>query len=792
MQEDAYAPLKAAISTDIEAVRAYVEQLFQYVDWSEGGVISLLGIGEKGTDKEGRFRERKFLNPRDKFMFMKMQGHLDRWAANNIASFIVPAVVKDEAEAEGDVKLERVGALTSICVDIDSGNTASKLMHAETFLGGASFLVQSGGKTEDGSQKIHAYWLLSEPETNVEDVARLRKLLAMKIGGDQSFGRATQVIRIPGSVHGKGGIKQPVLFIPGSSRDYHLDELADAIGDMPFMEGCEPSNVIPLPLPNSNGMMDFSGGAGFDQNRVATALTTEIREGGDGERTRWSQFSVVAGHEISNYRKGLVSLEQGFENVCAWVLAKMSPPWPLERVKQEWTALINVDTRSKGELKPPPPPGDGIRVSDAIERIETTEDLLSWQVAKRSHERPADRVTLVDGLVFGAKRHMLVAEGGAGKTFLMMELMLKMAAAGADNPQFWMGQPIRPDAYGKYYILLTGEDDVDELDIRWHAIDPNGALRRAAGERLIALPMDNLGGAFPLVAYHPHTREPVASDRWSKLYTAIKGITAKGGEVGAIGMDTLNSTLHGEENSAAIIGEYVRAVAPVCGDLKAALIVTHHVRKPGNEPIRDLDDMRAAIRGSTALPNAMRLVIGIFHAHDWQKQMKLMGLPPQRNKLYCAGVLKTNMPSFEGLKYLLRSPSGILEDVSMRVASVRSNHNELRAWLEFCIGTFAELDMFFSPTSKDNGLFKQREKLHPMLAALPRKELEQLAGEMLQEGVLIQRSVQGMGTGHSWLDLAANRHVHREKPEAGEAVPQPNWDRIGYYDPHAKKVQGYA
>ncbi|CAB4120985.1 AAA domain containing protein [uncultured Caudovirales phage] len=790
METEAFSALRPQVGADISTVKLYLETLFRHVDWAEGGVISLLGIGEKGTAKEGVFRERKFVDPRSAFCLSQIQGHIERWAAHGIAAFIVPAVVASEAEAEGDVRLERVSALTAIVLDIDSGDIGAKLAFAEQHLGYATFSVMSGGYTAAGQLKQHAYWILSEPETDVEDVARLRKLLAAKIGGDQAFGRATQVIRIPGSVYAKSDARAPVRFHEGSGRDCHIDDLRDAIEDMPFMEGCEPSNVIQLPLPGTGGVMDFAAGAGYDQNRVVTALTQEITEGGE-DRNRWNQFNVVAGFELSNYRKGLVDLETAFENVCKWVVAKMTPAWPIERIKSEWTGMLNTDVKNHGPLVAPPPPGDGIQVTQGLERIDTTDDLLSWSVGKRSHEEPAPRVQLVEGLVYGAKRHLFVAEGGAGKTFLMMDLALKLAAASPDRALYWMGQQVMPEAYGGHVIILTGEDDVDELDIRWQALDPNGDLRAAAGDRLIALPMDNLGGAFPLVAYHPHTREPIASDRWAKLYAAIKGIEERGGWVSAVMMDTLNSTLHGEENSASVIGEYVRAVAPVCGDLKAALLVSHHIRKVGDQPIRDLDDMKAAIRGSTALPNAMRVVIGFWHAHDYHKQMKLMGVPPVRGKLYCAGVLKSNMPSFEGVKYLLRDDRGVLNDVSNRAASVRANEGELFAWLLYCVKEYAErYGFFFQKSSTTHGIFAQKEFLPPTLGALSRTDLQEMVQALIDTGRLIQRSIDKHGTGNVWLDLAENVYVPRTRRDLEIAVPKLDFQNA-YYDTQTRTVRGY-
>src|SRR3546814_20793929 len=91
--------------------------------------------------------------------------------------------------------------------------------------------------------------------------------------------------------------------------------------------------------------------------------------------------------------------------------------------------------------------------------------------------------------------------------------------------------------------------------------------------------------------------------------SAISGIRDRGGWVSAVIVDTLNATLHGEENSAAVIQEYVRAIAPICGELGAAFVVTHHIRKQGKEPIRDMDDIdrKSVVRGKR---ESVRVTLG--------------------------------------------------------------------------------------------------------------------------------------------------------------------------------------
>ena len=774
------------VGVDMAAVQAYIGLLFAHADWTDGSIISLLGVGEKGTANEGKLRERKFIDPRSAFAMASVQGHLERWAVHSGGAFIAPAIVRPEAEAEGDVRLDKVSALTAIILDIDSGDTAAKRAHAESYLGPATFIVDSGGVTEAGTPKQHLYWRLSEVEEDVEHVAMLRKMLAARCGGDQSFGRATQVVRIPGSIHGKNNHRRPVtLHSVRAELDYHLSDLAEAIEAMPHMEGCEPvSNVVQLPL-LANGMMDFSGAAGRDSGSLQTALTQTITEGGDADRNRWTEFSKVAGFQINLVRNGRADLEAAFAHVEGWVLGQMVPPWPRERIVTEWHALLNLDVKRNGPFIGVPVPGSGLNLAvpgTRIEAIEGTSDLLSWSVSRRSSAEPAARKVLIDSLIFKGKRHMFVAEGGAGKTMLLMDLALKLAAAGTDGPElFWMGQKVLPDAFGGHVIIMTGEDDLEELDIRWKSLDPDWSLRRRAGDRLIAIPLDSLGGAFPLVGYHPHNRTPVASEKWAKLYGAMKGIDNGEGFISAVIVDTLNSTMHGDENSAAIVGEYIAAIAPITADLQAAFIVSHHVRKQGNEPVKDADDMKAAIRGSTAIMNGMRVVIGFWHDHEWQRKMRQLGHPPMRNRLYCAAVVKANVPAYTGTKNLLRDETGVLRDVTFAVAAAKGADVERRAWVAFSVGWYADQQFYFTATGTDSP-YRHREKLAPCLRDVGRDPMTEMVKALIDGGKLIQRTVQNHGSKAHWLDLSAKKKVKRVRGEMGRVPIEPDWTQY-YFDP---------
>jgi CheY-like chemotaxis protein len=132
-------------------------------------------------------------------------------------------------QTEGDVH-----SFTSVCLDLDNPDTAEdSLVKLEYALGPAGIIVESSA-----TGKLHAYWLLDEPAEDVQRVARMRHLLALKSGGDPSFQRVPQVIRLPGTMHGKDGVLTPVRLRHANTLCRHmlsgLEERIEAMHPLPW------------------------------------------------------------------------------------------------------------------------------------------------------------------------------------------------------------------------------------------------------------------------------------------------------------------------------------------------------------------------------------------------------------------------------------------------------------------------------------------------------------------------------------------------------------------------------
>jgi len=740
--------------------------------FSEGEWVCIRGIGEKGTEKEGVFAENIMIQPAidcpDKLDQIIYQ-HVLRWSAHGIGSFIVPAVF-----SQPEAKSNNVLRFDTVCVDIDSGNPWSGIEHVRKSGIEPSMVIASGGQTEQGHDKLHAYISLSRRVGTPQEVVQIRHELAAKIGGDPQFGigtdgnpygRAHQPIRIAGSIHGKNG-KMTLVEIRERMEDagYAPEHVADTIRQMVPLAGQAIERKTKAP--SADGVQG--------EFRALNLLDT-VHEGGDGDMTRWSQFSRVAGMFISSVRRNELTEQEALERTIGWVDTHMVPPWPLPRSIKEFNAIFRKDITAHGPVPEPDKP---------IVQNDTGEGLLAWAAHRWSSGDPPTRKFLVDRLILAGKHQMLVAEGGAGKTFMMLDLALKVSCHGVCGDQKWCGRDVKQ---GGTAVIVTTEDDQDELHIRLNEIDPDG-MRFAAADRLIILPLINTGGAFALVEKDPKTQEARPSKKWVELMGHLRKLK----DLRLVVIDTLNSVMHGEENSATIINEFIRVASQICGELGSALIITHHIRKQGEEPIRSVDDMKSAVRGSSALPAAFRSVIGIWHASDYERRMSGMGIPPKRNHLWKMAVIKANNPEMlDSEMSLLRQPSGLLCDVTDKDIFNTVNMGEREAWLLFAVKHAAECGHPYSIEGKNakSGLYRRRSELPKVLQTTGAHEFDTLVSKMMMREGLVACAAKGTKD-KKWLDIPTGTYATDSdgaELSSGAYLDVPHWDRF-VYDNQTKRI----
>lgn len=596
---------------------AFAKMLFRNVEWEDGQLVSILGIGEKGTAQEGKFRERKIIAP----AFMgAMHSHLKRWAEHEVASYIVPAVLHASAKEAGDVTLDKLAALTAIILDIDSGDVTEKAKWVSDRLGRPSMIVASGGKTDAGKLKAHLYWLFDEPCEDVERVAAIRKLLAAKVGGDQSFGRATQVIRVPGSVHAKNGNASVCHILDQSTAEYSFEALAEIVEDMQPIPGCEEAvnkltgmSVSTGPV-MAGGLMDFMP----RQDTAIAALHRDIDAGGD-ELTRFSEFSKVAGFHIAEARAGRMTLEAAYLATNGWMLAHMNPPWPAARVEQEFRALLTKDVQNHGPIQPAP----AVVAVTQSTGIEPTP--ASWPLSQSIPPRPwIFGRWLQRGIVTA-----VVAPGGVGKSALMTAMTLSISS----------GRPILgKDVYGgplrTWYWNL--EDSADNLArSRIGASLVHGIKEAECGGRMFV--DSGPEGAMLCTAVEDRNGFTILEPVYANVIEALKRQ-----QIDVLVIDPFVSSHGVNENDNTRVDAVVKMWAWVAKQANCALVLVHHAGKLRGDRVT-----AESARGASALNNAARVTLVLNRMTP--EQGEVWGIDPvQAQRFFNVADDKHNLSPAEG------------------------------------------------------------------------------------------------------------------------------------------------
>lgn len=731
-----------------EQIRDHLFVVFS--DVPRSGWVCVRGIGEKGTASEGRFSDDKHIDLSLGFdnLLAEVIRHVRRWTEHGHASFIVPGVLKEPKGVS-----ENIASFNSIVVDLDAGDIVAKHEHLRANLGAPTAVVYSGGVGEGGQLKRHLYWTLAEPITDIERAIRLRDEISRVGGADMQFGlgvksnpfgRAHQPVRIAGSVHGKGGIMTPVrLDMPEEPKTYYFEELSISTGMM---------DRKPWSLPDEP-VIELEA----QEDKQPIPFTETVKAGGEGALTRWSSFNQVAGYHINLARLGKLTMVEAENLTRGWVLSHMDPPWPDHRIKKEWGDMVAVDRRNNGPMPV------------ALEVVETKSmEIASWRADSWVVGDKPVRQFLVEGYLQRGKHQMIAAEGGAGKTFLCLDLALKIAAWEPGDDYRWCGSKV---VSGGTVVFLTFEDDKEEMHIRIHDIDKEG-LRQKAGAKFIVVPTINAGGGFTIAVADPKSGEARASNRWSNVVEQLAQIK----DLALVIVDTLNATLHGEENSAMVIGEFIRVAGDVINRTGAAMLYTHHIRKQGDEPITNAESMKTSIRGSTAILGAMRVAIGVWHCSDYDRRLELMGRAPERGRLYRMAVVKGNNPELNRTeRTLLRDDVGMLHDATALDRYSQAHNDERTAWLFEAIVLAARAGHPYSNGERNarSGLYLRRAELPPILARTGPLEFTRMVNNLLEAGRIQACSI---GSGEKkWLDISHGVFSSGAGELSPGAYTTPNW-----------------
>ncbi|WP_418024622.1 AAA family ATPase [Paracoccus sp. TD-10] len=319
-------------AVDPAQIALFLDVVFSWCD----GLIPLRGLPDKGVTPPPP-SDLRWL-PADGGAAATIAGCAEVAAPIGRAIYVIPGTVAQRGEA----RAEHVVQMQALVVDLDEGDIAAKRAQLMRHLGPATLTVESGGVTEAGQPKLHLWWKLTEPVEGAEiaRLCRLRAEIARKIGGDGSFGSAHQPVRVPGTVHGKYGLRSQVRIIDHQAIEVDLAEFESRAIAMPAL--AEPSS--------SGTPLDFNVDA---KPSVDQVLTTPVREGAADDWTRFQGASAAIGHYLRQAHEGRMTLDEAWEAICSYNAAMLRPPWPQDRLKAETRRLWQRHLERNGPAQPP-------------------------------------------------------------------------------------------------------------------------------------------------------------------------------------------------------------------------------------------------------------------------------------------------------------------------------------------------------------------------------------------------------------------------------------------------------
>lgn len=405
----------------------------------------------------------------------------------------------------------------------------------------------------------------------------------------------------------------------------------------------------------------------------------------------------------------------------------------------------------------------------------------NWGLEAFSGSAPAQE-WLVDQTLPKDAACLLAAAGGTGKGMLELDLGLRVAGGEAESgidlnvqkDTGWLG--MRVCRKGKV-LIFSAEDNRDDIHRRLQSIDPDGSRRARAKGNLFIVPLPDDGGPFPLVK---------AKEGWHQGYettpqfdSIVRQAKAMGG-VELIVVDPLASFVTVDVNADPQAGAFVQgALARLAKQSGGAtVLLAHHMRKAGDRNAKSAEDARDLIRGTTALVDGVRLALAVWPADAKTKKAasKALDRPVSPRDVFCAAVVKSNCPSDNAVKTLVRHPSGLLKAFVPSEGSGTFRTSELLDTLASAVRIKCAEGRPYSATGM-SGVYARRDELPDPLCEWSRHRLEEAVQDLLKDGRIVRCQ---LGRTAKWLDVPSGPLA--TKPEdyefadgstSGRSLPKP-------------------
>ena len=258
---------------------------------------------------------------------------------------------------------------------------------------------------------------------------------------------------------------------------------------------------------------------------------------------------------------------------------------------------------------------------------------------------------------------VFAAAGDSGKGMMTLDLAMKVASGASMQSSFGGLVAEHGDV-----ILITAEDDKDEMHRRISRLDPN-KYRENYEHKLRILPLPNLGGVFPIMQKFDNSY--LMGEEFSRIYDQMLEMNT----LKLIIIDPMASFVHADVNADPAAGAaFMSLLAQMATETGATVMVNHHMAKiRDNDPVTTPEQARNLIRGTSAIVDGVRSAFAVWSVDEGtgRQRCRDLQLDYARNAVFDGAVVKSNGPANREIRHFIRNPdTGLLEDRSVDIRSL--------------------------------------------------------------------------------------------------------------------------
>lgn len=381
--------------------------------------------------------------------------------------------------------------------------------------------------------------------------------------------------------------------------------------------------------------------------------------------------------------------------------------------------------------------------------------LITDWTTDRYMEAPKPRTFLVNEVFPLGAYSVVAAEGDTGKGMMLVDLALKVAGGQPHIVNHPMSFGCSVSRFGRA-VIFSAEDSWEELLRRVAVLDPDKKLRYCAKDRLMLVPLPDMGGVQPLVQ---RTAKGIdVTDEFARIRDQVTALD----DLALVVFDPMVSFVQADLNKDSAAAAFVSAqFAQLAAATGASVIAANHMAKLSfKEAVRTPEQARKLIRGTSAIVDGARAAYALWREEEGESKRILKALEEPtdgdrwRNRVVKGALVKSNGPGDRTVRTYIRDlATGLLIDRTAPVGQIVHQQDDELAYLLVRSVQMAAEKGFPFQLSGGSGIFEKRERLHPLLLKnkVSRDKLRALASAALAAKQIVH--CRHSGTADKWLDV---------------------------------------